>query len=237
MKVIIIGGGQVGSHLASMLLKDGNQVKVVENRDKQLKALYHDFPEEVIVNGGFTDTAVLETAGIRDANVVVAVTNTDEENLVVATLAHFEYDVKRVIARANNPKNTWLFTPEMGVDVALTEADLMAHVVAEEMSLGDVMTLLKLKKGKYSLVQNKVHPRSHVVGKAVRDLHLPSECVLTAIIRKDDLIIPHGDTVLEANDEILGLVHVSQLQMLAAILGSENSTVKSDDKTDKINVT
>ncbi|HWQ57871.1 MAG TPA: TrkA family potassium uptake protein [Clostridia bacterium] len=223
MKVIIIGGGRVGSHLASLLIKDGYQVKVVENREKHLKALYQDLPAEIIIKGGFTDTAVLEAAGIRDADVAVAVTNTDEGNLVVSTLAHYEYGVKRVIARANNPKNTWLFTKEMGVDVALTEADLMAHVVAEQMSLGDVMTLLKLKKGEYSLVQNKVHPQSHVVDKALRELHLPRECVLTAIIRKDELIIPRGDTVLHANDEILGLSHVSHLQTLRQILGPEES--------------
>jgi trk system potassium uptake protein TrkA len=221
MKVIIIGGGRVGSHLASLLIQDGNQVRVVEMREKQLKSLRKDLPEEVVVKGGFTDTAVLEAAGIQDADVAVAVTNTDEENLVVATLAHYEYGVKRVIARANNPKNTWLFTKEMGVDVALTEADLMAHVVAEEMSLGDLMTLLKLKKGQYSLVQNKVDPQSRVVDKALRDLHLPHECVLTAIIRKDELIIPRGDTVLHANDEILGLAHVSMLKTLADIFGAQ----------------
>jgi len=218
MKVIIIGGGRVGSHLASLLIKDGNEVKVVEMREKQLKALGQDLPADVIVSGGFTDTAVLEKAGIKGADVAVAVTPTDEGNLVVATLAHYEYGVKRVIARANNPKNTWLFTPEMGVDVALTEADLMAHVVAEEMSLGDVMTLLKLKKGQYSIVQNKVHPKSPVVGKTLSELQLPAECVLVAVLRGDDLIIPRGKTVLMANDEILALSHASHLKELAGIL-------------------
>ena len=139
-------------------------------------------------------------------------------NLVVSTLARYEFSVKRVIARANNPKNSWLFTADMGVDVALTEADLIAHVVAEEMSLGDMMTLLKLRKGKFSLVQEKVDPASSVVGKTLQDLSLPPDCVVVAIIRDSKLVLPHGDTVLLVNDEVLAIAHVSQAQALATLL-------------------
>jgi trk system potassium uptake protein TrkA len=218
MNVLIVGGGQVGAYLASLLIKDEHHVKVVEMREKQLHTLQHDLPEGTVVAGNFTDPVVLETAGIQQADVVVAVTPTDEGNLVVATLARYEFGVKRVIARANNPKNSWLFTPEMGVDVGLTEADLIAHVVAEEMSLGDMMTLLQLRKGKYSLVQEKVDPVSSAVGKTLQELSLPSECVLVAIIRDSKLLLPHGDTALQANDEVLAIAHVSQAQALAAML-------------------
>ena len=93
---------------------------------------------------------------------LAAVTGEDEVNLVITTLARFEFNVPRVIARVNNPKNAWLFTPEMGVDVALNQADILAHLIAEEMSLGDMMTLLKLRKGEYSVVEEKVHPHSGV---------------------------------------------------------------------------
>jgi trk system potassium uptake protein TrkA len=218
MNVLIVGGGQVGSYLASLLIKNGNNVKVVENREKQLKALQRDLPEGVVVTGGFTDPAVLEKAGIHESDVVVAVTPTDEGNLVVSTLAHFEFGVKRVIARANNPKNTWMFTPEMGVDVGLTEADLMAHVVAEEISVGNMMTLLKLNKGRCSLVQETIHPDSPVIGKAIRELDLPQDCVLVAVIRKDETIIPRGNTVLLADDEIMAVAATSEIGALAAIL-------------------
>lgn len=219
MNVLIVGGGQVGSYLASLLIGSGHQVKVVESRAKQLQNLSRDLPEGTVVSGEFTNPVVLESAGIHKADVVVAVTPTDEENLVVSTLARFEFGVPRVIARANNPKNSWMFTPEMGVDVGLTEADLMAHVVEDEMSLGDMMTLLKLHKGEYSLVKEEVHPTSAVVGKALKDLSLPSECVLVAVIRNTELVIPHGSTVLLANDEILAITHASQIQILAEKLG------------------
>ena len=98
----------------------------------------------------------------------------------------------------------------------------MAHLIAEEMSLGDMMTLFKLRKGQYSLVEEKVHPTSLANGKAIRDLRLPKECVLAAIIRHGQLIIPHGDLVLESADEILALVHAAQIAALAAVLSKQN---------------
>lgn len=219
MSVMVVGGGKVGSYLTSLLLAGGYQVKVIEVRQEQIDDLRHNLPAEVIVSGSGTDPNLLEAVGIRRANVVAAVTGADETNLVVANLARFEFGVPRIIARVNNPRNAWMFTAEMGVDVALNQAGLMTHLIAEEMSLGDMMTLLKLRKGQYSLVEEKVHPQSIAAGKAVRDLHLPAECVLTAIIRKGDLVIPRGDTVLQPADEVLAVVHASQLTQLAALLG------------------
>jgi trk system potassium uptake protein len=151
--------------------------------------------------------------------VVAAVTGADETNLVVTNLARVEFHVPRVIARVNNPKNAWLYTPDMGVDVALNQADLMAHLIVEEMSLGDMMTLLKLRKGEYSLVEEIVHPDSPAAGRAVRELDLPVECVLTAVIREGQLFVPRGGTVLQAGDELLAGVHRDQAARLAAELG------------------
>jgi trk system potassium uptake protein TrkA len=219
MEVIVVGGGKVGTYLASLLLREGHRVKVIEERREETPRLQHDLSTEVVVSGSGTDPNVLEAAGIRRADVVAAVTGADETNLVVTSLARFEFGVPRIIARVNNPRNAWMFTPEMGVDVALNQADLMAHLIAEEMSLGDMMTLLKLRKGQYSLVEEKVHPTSAAAGKALRDLDLPAECVLAAVIRKGQLIIPRGDTVLQPADEVLAVMHASQLAQLAALLG------------------
>jgi trk system potassium uptake protein TrkA len=119
--------------------------------------------------------------------------------------------VPRIIARVNNPKNAWLFTTEMGVDVALNQAQILAHLIAEEMSLGDMMTLLKLRKGEYSVVEEKIHPSSMAVGKKLSDLKIPSECTIAAIIRSGKLIIPHGNTEFQVADEILAVVHATQV--------------------------
>lgn len=217
--VIVIGGGQVGTSLAALLLAGGHGVTIIEARQEELPRLRQELPAEVVLLGNGTDPGVLESAGIRRADVVAAVTGTDETNLVVTSLARFEFQVPRTIARVRTPKNAWLFTPVMGVDVALNQADLLGHLIAEEMSLGDMMTLLKLRKGQYSLVEERVAPSAIAAGTAVRDLQLPTDCALTAVIREGQLFIPRADFVLQSADEVLALVHASQVSQLAAILG------------------
>lgn len=218
MFVIVVGGGQVGSHLASILVGGGHKVRVIEERPEVLAKIHRELPTETIFEGDGADVELLRTAGIEQAEVVAAVTGSDETNLMVAHLARFEFRVPRIIGRVNSPKNAWLFTPDMGVDVVLNQADIMAHLIAEEMSMGDMMTLVKLRKGQYSLVEEKVHHTSLANGQAIRDLQLPKECVLTAIIRKGQLIIPNGSLILQPADEILAVVHSNDAPALAELL-------------------
>lgn len=222
MFVLIVGGGKVGFYLAQMLLNEGYQVRVLENREERVAMMRKELPQDVVVHGNGTDPILLEKTGILDAQVVAAVTGADETNLVVTNLARLEFGVSRTIARVNNPKNAWMFTKQMGVDVALNQANLMAHLIREEMFLGDMMTLLKLRRGDYSLVEEKVHPTSPAVGKAISELSLPQESVITAIIRGDKLIIPRGNVVLQAADEVLALVHAESLSPLENLLGPAN---------------
>jgi trk system potassium uptake protein len=219
MFVIIVGGGKTGSQLALQLLGEGHEIRLIEDRPLVLERLKAELPENIMVDGDGSSPEVLEAAGIRRANALAAVTGEDEANLVITTLARYEFNVRRTIARVNNPKNAWLFNQDMGVDVALNQSDILAKLIAEEMSLGDMMTLLKLRRGEYSIVEEKVHPSAVVVGKALRDLSLPTECVFTAILRQGQLILPRGDTVLQAMDEVISLVHSTQLSKLAALLG------------------
>ena len=219
MYVIIVGGGRTGMHLAKTLLGEGHQVRVIENRNPILERLHSELPEEVVVAGDGSSPPVLEAAGIEKAQVLAAVTGDDEDNLVITTLARFEFNVPRIIARVNNPKNAWLFNEEMGVDVALNQTDILAKLIAEEMSIGDMMTLLKLRKGEYSIVEEKVHPQAKVSGKTLKEIQLPPECVLVAILRKGQLIIPHGDTMLQPVDEVIALVHSAHVKEVADLLG------------------
>jgi trk system potassium uptake protein len=218
MNVIIIGGGKVGAYLSALLLSEGHRVKVIEARREETARLQNDLPKDVIVLGSGTDPDVLEAAGIHNADVVAAVTGEDESNLVATSLAHYEFHVPRTIARINNPQNAWMFTSDMGVDVALNQADLMGHLIAEEMSLGDMMTLLKLRKGQFSLVEEKVDPLAVAAGKTVRELNLPARCVLVAVIRKGELNMPLSDFVLQPEDEVLAVVHADHATELASLL-------------------
>jgi trk system potassium uptake protein TrkA len=132
MKVIIVGGGKVGTSLALLLLEKGYSVKVIEAAREKISRLQQDLPADVVALGNGTDPVVLEAAGILGVNVVAATTGQDETNLVVTNLARFVFNVPRVVARVNNPKNAWMFTPMMGVDVAVNQADLMASLIAKE---------------------------------------------------------------------------------------------------------
>jgi trk system potassium uptake protein len=216
--VLIIGGGKVGGHLAELLLDGGHQVRIVEPDPNRVAELGQLSAGEVVEGSG-SDAAVLEQAGIRSSDVVAVVTGADETNLVASTLARFEFGVPRVIARVVDPRNAWMYGEDMGVDVALDQADLLAHLVAEEMSLGEVTTLLKLRQGQFSLVEEKVHPDSVAAGDTIAGLDLPPGCVVVAVIRKGNLI-PGGGTVrLQAADEVLAVVHADHLAEFAARLG------------------
>lgn len=219
MYVIIIGGGRTGSHLASLLLLQGHEVCVIEHQPEILANVHHELPTEIIYEGDGTDPQALEAVDIRRAHVLAAVTSDDADNLVAAALARQQYGVRRVIGRVNNPRNTWLFTPEFGVDVALNQADIVAKLIEEEMSLGDMMTMLKLRRGKYSLVEEKIFPGARAVGVAVKDLHLPPNCIISGIIRQGEMVIPRGITRLEEEDEILALVDEAARLQLEKILG------------------
>jgi len=219
MKTLIIGGGKVGAFVADFLQKQGHTVVVIEERREELERLHLEVGEKNVILGSGTDPVVLESSGIHQMDVVAAVTGKDEVNLVAASLARFEFNVPRVIARVNNPKNAWMFTDDMGVDAALNQAELIGHLILEEMSLGDMVPLLKLRRGQYSLIEEKVHPQSVMAGKRIEEIKLPDQCVLIAVLRKDDMIIPHGKVKVQAADEIIALAHSSQLDELDAILG------------------
>ncbi len=220
MKVIIVGGGQVGLYLASLLLERGHEIRVIEPKDTRVDVLRRTFPDEMVVQGSGTDPKLLEAMDIRHTDVVAAVTGTDETNLTIATLARLEYGVGRVIGRVNNPKNKWLYTQMMGVDAAVNQADLLAHLVAEEMAHDDMITLLKLHGGEYALIERIVQPESPIVGKAVRDMALPQECVLVAVIRSAGMVIPRGDTVIMAQDKVVAITRSTQMQTLDDIFGT-----------------
>jgi len=220
MRVLIIGGGKVGTYLATHLLDEKHEVMVVEQRREEIERLERELGPQYVILGNGTDPVVLESAGIRKVQVVAAVTGSDETNLVITNLSRFEFNVNRIVARVNNPKNAWMFTEDMGVDVALNQADLMVHLLLEEMSLGDMTTLLKLRRGKISIIEEKLDPSSSLVGLPIEQVELPSDSVILAVIRKDEILIPHKSLVLQQNDEIIALVHVDQLKKMEAILNS-----------------
>jgi trk system potassium uptake protein TrkA len=218
MFVLIAGGGRTGARLANLLINQNYKVRLVENRRELLGRLHQELPTEVIYEGNPVDPSILEAAGIRDVHSVAAVTSDDSTNLALCFLAKTMFDVPRTIARVNNPNNAWLFNEKFHVDVALNAADVFAHLIEEEMSLGDMMTLFKIRRGRYSVVEEKVPPGAKAIGIQLKDMGLAEYCVIAAIIRDGVMTLPRGDSKLQENDEIIAVAGTEGVQKLAELL-------------------
>jgi trk system potassium uptake protein TrkA len=224
MKVFIIGGEPAGAQLASLLLEQKHDVVLIEHRIEKLAQLHQELPTEAIYEDSATDLKALEDAGIRSADVLVACTSTDADNLVLCYLAHTLYQVPRTIGRINNPRHAWLFDQKLHVDVALNESSILAHLIEEEMSLGDMMTLLKLRRGQYSLVEVVIPMGVKAAGEAIKDLTLPEHCVIVAIMRGGEMIVPRGSTTLKAGDEVLAVTDSPGAEQLAELFTNHTTT-------------
>jgi trk system potassium uptake protein TrkA len=231
MFILIAGGGRTAAHLATLLVQQNHQVRVIEHRREVLTYLHRELPTEVIYEGNVTDPQVLEQAGIRQAQVLAACTDSDVENLVLCFFGRTRYHVPRTIARINNPRNAWLFDQKFHVDVALNQAEILATLIEEEMSLGDMMILLQLRRGRYSLVQERVHEKAQAVGVALKDLPLPPNSVIAAILRQDQIHIPRGITQFQAGDEVLAIVDREATEELARLFGQPAAA--SDQQKDE----
>lgn len=217
MFVIIAGGGRTGVQLAKYLVSINHKVHLVEDRKDILARIHKELPTESVFIGNPLDAKVLEQAGIKEANVFAATTPSDSENLALCFLVREKFNVKRTIARVNNPRNDWLFDKKFHVDVAVNQAEILSRLIEEEMSLGDMMTLLKLRRGKYSLVEEKIPPDAKAIGIPIKDLPIPPNCVIAAIIRKGELIVPRGVTTLDVDDEVLAITDPEGAKMIAQL--------------------
>ncbi|HET9589791.1 MAG TPA: NAD-binding protein [Anaerolineales bacterium] len=218
MFVLIAGGGRTGARLANLLNNQNYKVRLVEHRRELLARLHQELPTEVIYEGNPADPNVLEAAGIREVHAVAAVTANDSVNLAICFLGKTMFDVPRTIARVNNPNNAWLFNEKFHVDESVNAADVLAHLIEEEMSLGDMMTLFKIRRGHYSVVEEKVPAGAKVIGIPLKDMDLARHCVIAAIIRDGEMTLPRGDSTLQEDDEIIAVASPEGAQRLADLL-------------------
>jgi len=236
MFVVIAGGGRTGARLASLLLNENYKVRLIENRRALLAHLHQELPTEVIYEGNPIDPNVLEAVGVREAHAVAAVTSDDSMNLAISFLSKKMFDVPRTIARVNNPDNAWLFDEKFHVDVSLNQADVLAHLIQEEMSLGDMMTLFKIRRGRYSVVEEKVPAGAKAIGVLLKDMDLAEHCVIAAIIRDGVMTLPRGDSTLQELDEIIAVASPEGAHKLSELLARPlQRTSKEGRKTSQVN--
>lgn len=205
MKVVIAGGGSVGRYMARQLSGSGHDVVVIEQTaavvERNIVAGHHRW-----LIGDACDVGMLESAGCREADVLAAATGDDEDNLVISLLAKQECGVPRVLARVNNPDNEWMFNEMWGVDLSVSTPHLLTSMVEEAVNVGRLVRLLALDHGKVHLEDVRLAAASPAVGSTIASLRLPRASTVVAVIRDGHVVVPHGDTMLFADDEVLVLL-------------------------------
>jgi len=218
MKVAIAGAGAVGRSIARELIGNGHDVLLV---DKEPAKITPDrIPGATWLLGDACEVANLEEARFEEFDVVIGATGDDKVNLVVSLLAKTEFAVQRVVARINHPSNEWLFTEAWGVDRAVSTPRVLASIVEEAVTVGDVVQLFSIREGQANLVELTLPEGAPVEGRAVRDLDLPRDVTLVAIVRGDRVITPTPEDSLEAGDELLFLAQPdAEAAIHSAVLG------------------
>jgi trk system potassium uptake protein TrkA len=205
MRVGIAGAGAVGLFIANDLKGSGHEVLLIEQQPRVQERAVTDPGVEWYI-GDACEVTLLRDAGLDTCDVVVAATGDDEDNLVVSLLAKTEFAVPRVIARVNNPKNEWLFNENWGVDLSVSTPHLITALVEEAVEVGKLVRILQFERGQARLVEVTLAPGALVVDKAISDIDLPRDSTFVAIVREDHVVMPRGDTVFEAGDEVLAMV-------------------------------
>jgi trk system potassium uptake protein TrkA len=201
VRVAIAGAGAVGRSIAAELVASEHQVMLIERLESQYEPHTVEQAEWVLADA--CELASLEDAGMQLCDVVIAATGDDKVNLVVALLAKTVFAVRRVVARVNDPANEWLFTEAWGVDVAVSTPRMLAAMVEEAVTVGDLVQLLTLRQGQANLVELTLPEDTPLAGRAVREVHLPKDSALVVILRGGRVIVPQPDDPLEAGDELL----------------------------------
>jgi trk system potassium uptake protein TrkA len=204
MKVAIAGAGSVGRSIARELISNGHDVMLIDN--EQRKITPERIPEATWVLGDAAEVSNLEHARLSDRDVMVSATGDDKVNLVVSLLAKTEFSVSRVVARINHPSNEWLFTEAWGVDVAVSTPRVLAALVEEAVSVGDLVRLFTFRQGQANLVELTLPGDSPYVGKPSGLIPFPENCVLVTILRDGQVYPPDGEQPIEAGDELLFVV-------------------------------
>ena len=217
MRVAIAGAGSVGTAIARDLHANGHDVLVIEQDPDLVERLR---PELDVTwrAADACEVSSLDAAGMATVDVVVAATGDDEDNLVISLLAKQEFAVPRVVARVNNSKNQWLFNESWGVDVSVSTPQLLTALVEEAVSVGALVRLLQFQGGSAHLVEVTLADDSPAASVAIADLGIPRDASLVAVVRDDRVVVPRGDTLLQAGDEVLVLVTADAEQAVRSLL-------------------
>ena len=215
MRILVCGAGATGMHVARVL-SEVHHVTVIENAPDRIPGGEEPFG---VLLGDAADPGVLTQADAADADVLIAATGHDPTNLVIARLAK-QLGIRWVVARMNDPEHDWLFTPEACVDFAVSTGVLVARLVQEEVTAGDLVTLLRLRGPGVAVTETALPPGAAVAGLRAGELELPSGTVLTAVVRDGHVLIPERAERLVAGDVVVALCEPGREHLLHQLLTS-----------------
>ena len=218
MRVAVAGAGSVGRSIARELVQNGHQVLLLDRDPHAVRP--EALPAADWLLADACEMSSLDEAGLQGCHVVVAATGDDKANLVVSLLAKTEFAVNRVVARVKDPRNEWLYTEAWGVDVAVSTPRVLAALVEEAVTVGDVVRLMSFRKGAANLVEITLAEDTPWAGRPLREVPLPRETVLTAMLRGDRVITPTPDEPLEVGDELLFVTHADVEEQLQQVLSA-----------------
>jgi trk system potassium uptake protein len=218
MNILIVGGGKSGSYVAEKL-KEENKVTLIESRKEEVELLVQQLQGVKIIKGDGCEPSVLEKAGINQMDIVAALTGDDEDNLVVSFLAKFQNNIPLVFARINNPKNEWLFKSNWGVDVAISASVVMANLMQERIGFKELITLLRLQKENFAVVEVVIPPAAKTIGKTISEIQFPENTRITAIVSGMKVMIPAGNTVIKEDDKLIIFTEDTKREDILKALG------------------
>lgn len=212
MYIVVVGGGKVGYYLSVALLSEGHEVLILEKDPDKCGAICEDLGS-VVMRGDGCEARTLEDVGTERAELLIAVTDEDEDNLVACQVAKHKFNVPRTIARINNPKNEALFK-KLGIDITISSTNLILEHIEEELPINPLIHLLTLKEGNLELVEVKVPEDSPAVGKKLSEIALPANSMVIMIVGKGSARVPTDDTVIKPEAQIIAMTQPEVEQAL-----------------------
>jgi trk system potassium uptake protein TrkA len=215
--IIVVGGGKVGYYLAKELVEEGHEVLVIEKDAAKAERIAEELGD-ISLRGDGCEASTMEMAGFGRADMVIAVTGDDEDNLVTCQVAKAKFKVPRTIARINNPKNEQIFK-KLGIDTTISATTAILSQIEQELPTHPLIPLLTLKGGGLEIVEVKVPENSAVVGKRIADVLLPQQSLIALVVdEQGEPKVPRADTVLRAGDEVVAVTRTENEDALRAVL-------------------
>lgn len=215
MYVIVVGAGKVGYYLSKQLIAEGHEVLLME-KDRRRQATLAEELGDVVMQGDGCEVRVMAEAGFSRADVIVAVTGDDEDNLVICQMAKKKFATPRTVARVNNPGNLELFR-RLGIDTTVSSTQIIFNLLEQQIEPGEIIPLGALKNGNIEIVAISVSEKSPVLGRTIRDLPLPGNALIISVVRNDNALLPQADTRFEADDTVIAMVVADEEPQLRLI--------------------